>query len=68
MWILFTILAVLLFLLLLPVSLEASYDNELSLRLRYFFFKWTIFPAKEEAEEEKSPQKSKKSKKEAYSG
>lgn len=64
MWILCSILAVLLFLLLLPVSLEASYDNELSLRVRYFFFKWTIFPAKEEAEEEKSPQKSKKSKKE----
>ena len=64
MWILLTILAVLLFLLSMPVTVTAAYTDEVSLKLQYLFFKIGILPSqpkKEKKKKEKKPKKEKKS-------
>ena len=65
MWILLSILAILLFLLVLPVTAEAAYQEELTLNIRYLFFRFSILPAKPKEEtEDKSPKEKKKKSKE----
>ena len=64
MWIFLTILAILLFLLYLPVTAEAAYEEEFSLNLRWLFLKFGILPAKPKEEKPKKAKKEKKSKKE----
>ena len=39
MWILLTILAVLLFLLSMPVTVTAAYEDDITLKLQYLFFR-----------------------------
>ena len=63
MWILLTILAVLLFLLSMPVTLTAAYDNEIHLKLQYLFVKVGILPSQADAKKEKKEKKPKKEKK-----
>lgn len=61
MWIFLSILIFLLILLLIPVSVDAEKTEEISLKIRYFLFKFTVFPMKEKSEKKKSkPKKVKK--------
>ena len=62
MWILLTILAVLLFLLSMPVTVTAAYEDEITLKLQYLFFKIGILPAPPKEEKEGKPPKEKKKK------
>ena len=62
MWILLTILAVLLFLLSMPVTVTAAYEDEITLKLQYLFFKIGILPAPPKEEKEEKPPKEKKKK------
>ena len=62
MWILLTILAVLLFLLSMPVTITAAYEDEITLKLQYLFFKIGILPAPPKEEKEEKPPKEKKKK------
>lgn len=64
MWILLTILAVLLFLLSMPVTVTAAYEDEITLKLQYLFFKVGILPAPPKEEKEETPPKEKKAPKE----
>lgn len=64
MWILLTILAVLIFLLSMPVTVTAAYEDEITLRLQYLFFKVGILPAPPKENKEEKPQKEKKDSKE----
>ncbi len=64
MWILLTILAVLLFLLSMPVTVTAAYEDEITLKLQYLFFKIGILPAPPKEEKEEKPPKEKKAPKE----
>lgn len=65
MWILLSILAVLLLLLFLPVTVEAAYQEELTLKIRYLFFRFLVLPAKTKEEaEDKSPKEKKEKVKE----
>lgn len=62
MWIVFSILALLLFLLFLPVTAEAAYQRELTLKIHYLFFHFNALPAKAKKETEDKPSKEKKEK------
>lgn len=62
MWILLTILAVLLFLLSMPVTVTAAYEDEITLKLQYLFFRIGILPAPPKEEKEEKPPKEKKKK------
>lgn len=55
MWIVFSILALFLLLLFLPVTAEAAYQEELTLKIRYLFFRFTVLPAKPKEETEDKP-------------
>ena len=59
LWIILGIFAFLLFLLLCPVTLTASYETQLEAKLRFLFFSYQLAPPKE-----KKPQKRKKQKQE----
>lgn len=63
MWIFLAILAILLFLLYLPVTAEGAYDGEVSLKIRWLFLKIPVLPAKEKEDKPKKPKKEKKAKK-----
>lgn len=63
MWIFLAILAILLFLLYLPVTAEGAYDGEVSLKIRWLFLKVPVLPAKEKEDKPKKPKKEKKAKK-----
>ncbi len=63
MWIFLAILAILLFLLYLPVTAEGAYDGEISLKIRWLFLKIPVLPAKEKEDKPKKPKKEKKAKK-----
>ena len=63
MWIFLVILAILLFLLYLPVTAEGAYDGEVSLKIRWLFLKIPVLPAKEKEDKPKKPKKEKKAKK-----
>lgn len=62
MWILLIILAVLLFLLSMPVTVTAAYEDEVTLKLQYLFFKIGVLPASPKEETEEKPPKEKKGK------
>lgn len=62
MWILLTILAVLLFLLSMPVTVTAAYEDDITLKLQYLFFRIGILPAPPKEEKEEKPPKEKKKK------
>ena len=63
MKILLIILAVLLFLLLAPLTVELAYQEELTLKVRYLFLKLNILPMVEKEEKpEDKPKKAKKKK------
>ena len=57
MWVILGVLAVLLFLLFLPVTVEVAYQQELSLRVQYLFWKLGILPAKEKQKKPKAVEK-----------
>lgn len=72
--IIFAVVVIILILLLAPIHLNAVFDNELTLKLRYLFLIFTIVPAKEkkakkknkstkENKSEKKPEKEKKNSK-----
>ena len=63
MWIFLAILAILLFLLYLPVTAEGAYDGEVSLKIRWLFLKIPVLPAKEKEDKPKKPKKEKKANK-----
>lgn len=63
MWIFLSILAILLFLLVQPVTVEGAFDGELTLNIRYLFWKVGILPAKAKEDKPKKAKKEKKSKK-----
>ncbi len=63
MWILLTILAVLLFLLSMPVTVTAAYEEEITLKLQFLFFKVGILPVPPKEGKEEKPQKEEKKKK-----
>ena len=54
------ILAFLAILLACPVTVSASFEEELSLRIRYLFFRFTVLPAKEKPEPERKKKAEKK--------
>lgn len=62
MWILLSILAILLFLLSMTVTVTAAYQEEITLKLQYLFFRINILPAVEKQENEAKPKKEKKKK------
>lgn len=62
MWILCSILAILLFLLFLPVTAEAAYQEELTLNVRYLFLRFSVLPTKAPDKAEDKPPKEKKEK------
>ena len=62
MWIFLSIVAILLFLLCMPVTAEFAYREELSLRVQYLFLKIGILPKAEKKEKPKKEKKSKKKK------
>lgn len=64
MWIFLSILAVLLFLLYMPLTVEVAYRKELSLRVQYLFFKVGILPKQEKEDKPKKVKKAKKKKEE----
>ncbi len=61
MWIFLSILAILLFLLCMPLTAEIAYREELSLQVQYLLFKIAILP--QENKEEKPPKEKKAKKK-----
>lgn len=68
MWIFLTILAVLLFLLCMPLTAEIAYREELSLRVQYLFLNIGILPQEKKEDKPKKEKKSKKKQEQEANG
>ena len=62
-WLIFLgIILFIILLLALPVHVIAEWNEKLTLRVRYLFFKFTIIPGKEKEKKKKTPKKEKEEK------
>ncbi len=58
-----SILCIILFLLCIPITLEASYEATLTVRVQYLFFKYLLYPMQKKEETKEEPTEEKKEKK-----